>query len=113
MLSRASGVVYGAGAQRADPGQYRTITPVVSAGNPRQCREVGGLPRVRHSTGALEARSLLTSNRSSHLPREETHFPFDEGAIDAVLPHQLFRRTVLDDLPGLQHHNAVEASDRR
>jgi hypothetical protein len=47
---------------------------------------------------ALEARSL-TSNQSSDLPREETHFPFDEGAIDAVLPHQLFRGTVLDDLP--------------
>jgi integrase len=32
MLSRASSLVYGAGAQRVDPGQYRTMTPVASTG---------------------------------------------------------------------------------
>jgi hypothetical protein len=34
----------------------------------------------------------------------------NEVAIDSFVAHQLVRRTVLDDVPGLQYEDAVETS---
>jgi len=51
--------------------------------------------------------------RSRGLLREPVHLHQHQAAIKALVPHQLVRPAVLDDLSGTQHDDTVEVVDRR
>ena len=50
---------------------------------------------------------------SCGLFRETIHLPQHKAAINSFVTHQLVWRTILDDLPGPQHNDAVEVVNRR
>src|SRR5258708_30165056 len=75
----------------------------------RARRQIAGRLRGRAGWGCASA--FIAA--SCRVFCEAAHFLQHKVAIDAVVAHQLARRTILDDLSGSQNDDAIEVVDCR